>query len=376
MDSLPYELLAEIASFVSHEDILNLRLVQRRFKEVVTRKAFRLIVVHDTYPSVSRFLTLVDECMDAAILDGVECVTFDGKILDHFEMGAEPTIPTIENAFSKLGRFPNLNSLSLDFFPGSAPDEHEIYMSYYVSIQVAFWKLLAEQALRIPNLRRLNIGAMVSFLPQTITEEHPFVNLFRPLTTLSIYVVSLFQIRRLPMPILEFNDNLRRILFFANNLTTLDLGTVEFLGPTAPFNFESYRFPRLATLRLSNIVFAALEDGQEPPPVEAGQQLTVEKFILNHRAGLRRLELHDCVAALPDGEWHRVFGRFQHSLASLVEFTWVISKLEEWENMFLYAHPNGRLSIYTIAPGVKDQREDVAALEQLQAAVAIRCNLL
>ncbi|KAF7307427.1 40S ribosomal protein [Mycena indigotica] len=374
MDSLPLELLGEIATFVHHTELLSLRLVQRRFKDVVTRQAFQEIVVHDRYPSVRRFHTMLDECNDDEILEGVESVVFDGKDPDHFDMGADSTLPSIESAFSRLSRFPNLSSLNLDFFPGSTPDEYEIYMSYYVTIQVSFWRELAQQS--FPNLRRLNIGAMVSFLDETITPDHPFLELFRPLTTLSINIVSLFQMRRIPAQVLQFNQNLMNILSPTNNITSLELGTLDFLGPTAPYRFEAYRFPLLSHLKLSKIVFAAMEADELGPSVERGQRLTAEQFIINHRLSLRRLELENCLVALPDGQWCHVLRRLRKSLKLLLEFTWNITVAsgtdseEKEPKKFLYGVPMGRTRIYVLSPADDDRAEDLAALEQLQVAVA------
>nr|GAT47440.1 40S ribosomal protein [Mycena chlorophos] len=372
MDSLPNELLGEIAAFVSHEDRLNLRLVQGRFKDVVSRSAFHTIVVHDRGLSVRRFLSMVDECNDSSILESVECLVFDGKDLDHFEMGTEPTTPFIENAFRRLDRFPNLHTLTLDFFPSSTPDEFEIYFSYYVQIQMAFWKNLALND-AFPKLRRLTIGAMVSFLDHTVSEADPFLVLFRPLTTLSIDVVSLFQMRRIPWQVLEFADNLTRILSFAQNITTLELGTSsEFLGPTSPYHFEELRFASLRSLKLSHIVFAGLEESDQPLPVGEGPPLAAEQFISRHGRQLRRLELCDAMVALPLGKWLYVLARFRYTLAVLREFVWTITDAE-CQRRFLYGTTTGRRTVtYTLAIGPEDSEQDIAALNQLQMDVASR----
>ncbi|KAJ7201319.1 hypothetical protein GGX14DRAFT_699449 [Mycena pura] len=377
MDALPNEILGEVAYFLSRHDLLTLRFVERRFKDVVTRRAFNRLVTHDSFSSLLKFYVLVEECTDNMILDAVETIVFDGKDTDHFEMGADSTIDLIEKSFCLLYRFPNLTALSLDFFPESAPDESGVYLTYYVEVQLAFWNSIAQHPL--PNLRSLHIGSMVSYFPRRLDDDaDPFRDLFRPLTSLSLYVVSVFQMRRLPSEILDFNYNITRMLQVGTNITSLDLGTSDFLGPSLPFGFEHYTFPALRSLRLHQIIFPALPEDEIPPldPVIFGQRPTGEVLILNHRSVLRRLELCDCVAAAPDGAWDRVFRRFQHHLTALVEFTWTIKRGHP-EQHFLYARAKAQHHTYTLLQldeSGPDDPQDVAALDSLQSAVLLRRN--
>ncbi|KAJ7134985.1 hypothetical protein C8R43DRAFT_1132897 [Mycena crocata] len=237
--------------------------------------------------------------------------------------------------------------MAFEFFTESAPDKGEMYLTYYVEIQLALWTSL--ETTPLPRLRSLCIGSMVSCFPYGLEEDDSLLTIFHSLiTSLSISGVSLFQARRLPPEILNFSVNLSHILLAARNITSLQLGLEDLAGPTSPFQFENLRFPALASLTLHTIVFAGLADGEEPLISSIqGQGLTVEKFILNHKATLQRLELHDCVAAVPDGAWHRVFRRFRLQLSELVEFVWTTQATERNEN-FHYARPVGTLETYTL----------------------------
>ncbi|KAJ7103051.1 hypothetical protein B0H15DRAFT_191020 [Mycena belliarum] len=304
-------------------------------------------------------------------------------------MGAEPTTELVQASFSKLSRFPNLESLKLDFFPGSAPDKNEMYITYYVEIQLAFWAALARAPL--PRLRTLDIGWMVTYFPRTLQGDDPaaadpFFSLFRPLTTLSLSVVSLFQARRLPPEIISFATVVGRIFNAARNLTTLELGAGALLGLTSPFPFAHMRLPALAALTLHMIVFAGLSDDDlasaDPASLTddtgtASHRLDVETFILNHAPTLQRLALHDCAVALPDGEWHRVLRRFRFRLRELIEFKWSTNSSQPGEN-FLYGRVGGELHTYQLQDDnfvfVEDDPEDTAELQDLQSAVMDRKN--
>ncbi|KAJ7492138.1 hypothetical protein FB451DRAFT_1217121 [Mycena latifolia] len=385
MDSCPNEILAAIADFLDEPELFNLRLVGRRLKDVVTRPAYSRLVIRDNIPSVRRFHNLLTGCEDESpILDAVESVFFDGSEPDHFDMGAEPTTELIEAAFSLLYRFPNLHSLRLQFFPGSAPDKNEMYLTYYVEVQLAFWASLTSAPL--PRLRTLQIDWMVSYFPRELADEDPFLAVFRSVTTLSLSVVSLYQARRLPDEIRMFHERVRPMLMAAKNVTSLELGADALVGVTSPFELEIFRFPALTSLKLHTFVLAGLPDNdelssaQDDPYIFAlarGQSLSAEIFILNHRATLQRLALEDCAVALPDGEWHRVFRRFRLQLPRLVEFGWSAHSEHPGEN-FLYARAVGALLTYGLENPdfvfVADDPRDVAALEALQSAVMDRKN--
>ncbi|KAJ6601327.1 hypothetical protein DFH09DRAFT_560485 [Mycena vulgaris] len=383
MESCPNEILADIVEFLAEPDLFNLRLVGRRLRDLSTRSAFSRLVICDNISSVQRFYNLLTECDDSAILNGVEKVAFDGTCTDHFEMGAESTTELIETAFSLLYRLPNVRTLRLDFFPGSAPDKNEMYLTYYVEVQLAFWASLSRTPL--PSLRTLHIGAMVTYFPRLLKEQtDPFLHVFRPLTSLSISVVSLFQARRLPNEIMLFNFNMLTMIMTAQNITSLELGADTLAGITSPFPFEDFRFPALTSFALNTILFAGLPDddrlssaekGPSIFPDVSGQPLTVEMFILNHKATLQRIALHDCAIALPDGVWHRVFRRFRVQLPALVEFEWLTDDSEQRGN-FLYARSVGALQTYTVVEEdfLSDDPQDVASLDDLQSAVLDRKN--
>ncbi|KAJ7729266.1 hypothetical protein DFH07DRAFT_850412 [Mycena maculata] len=380
MDSCPNEILQDIVNFLPEADLFRLRLVERRLRDVSTRLAFSRLVVYDNISSVQRFHNLV-ECQDDMILHSVGHITFDGTSPDHFDVGAEPTPELLEKSFSLLSRFPKLESLRLDFFPDSAPDKNEMYLTYYVEVQIAFWIGLA--CTPLPQLRSLHIGSMVSYFPRCIdNDEDPFLRLFHPLTSLSISVVSLFQPRRLPDEILSFPQNVSNMVLAAQKLTSLDLGEHELAG-TSHFAFERLTFSALLSLRLHTFVFAGEKDDEvlPPPQVEGAQQpFGVEKFILRHKATLQHLQLRDCaVASQIGGSWHCLLRRFRLQLSQLIEFIWIANSAHpDQEQNFVYARPAGHLHTYTVIDEafefIADDPQDVAALEELQSVVLLRKN--
>jgi hypothetical protein len=200
--------------------------------------------------------------------------------------------------------------------------------------------------------------------------------LFRSLTTLSILAVSLVKNHRVPGHLLTFNPNMTCILTAAQNITSLELGTTVLTGPTSPFCFETLTFPSLTSLLLYTIVFAGLPDNQEPPPSAFldGQRLTVETFVLNHKATLQNLVLDNCAVPAPNGAWHRVFKRLRIQLSQLVEFSW-ITRHSRSDKKFIYAQPGGELNTYKVPEDDEpDNQNDTAALEDLQTAVILRRN--
>ncbi|KAJ7508579.1 hypothetical protein B0H11DRAFT_34572 [Mycena galericulata] len=379
MDSCPNEILADIVQYLPESDLLNVRLVGRRFKDVATRPAFSKLVVCDNMPSVQRFHKLLTESEDDRILHGVEAVKFDGTITEHFSIGADSTLDLLEKSFSLLHRLPSLHSLRLEFFPDSTPDStpdpNEIsFSTYYVEVQLAIWSGLG--AVPLPGgLRSLYIGEMVTYFPERL-ETEAFLDVFRPLTSLSISVVSLYQAGRIPAEILNFPNSLTLMLLMAQNLTSLELSANALAGRTSPFAFGALRFPALTSLRLQTIVFAGQHDDQAIPTGE-GQPLAAETFILHHKTTLRRLELRDCAVRDPEGAWHHVLHRLRIHLSKLVEFIWTVNSLQPGEN-FLYGHPVGPLGMYTVIDDdllfISDDPQDVAALEELKSVVLLRKN--
>lgn len=63
------------------------------------------------------------------------------------------------------------------------------------------------------------------------------------------------------------------------NLTSLSLQSNEFVGAADDFDIHGYHFPRLVSLTLGHFVFG---------------YATPDKFIIDHKHTLERLELKDC----------------------------------------------------------------------------------
>ncbi|KAJ6541861.1 hypothetical protein B0H19DRAFT_327291 [Mycena capillaripes] len=373
MDSCPNEILMDIVQILSKPDLLTLRLVGRRLKDVATCPAFTQLNVYDNTLSAQRFSSMMVECDDSMILHAVDTLIFDGTTPDHFDIGSEPTPIFFENAFSLLYRFPNLQNLTLDFFSETHPEKNQ-YISYYLKIQLVIWTSLSGTPL--PRLRTLRISSMATYFPHLLDEMDQFLALFRSLTTLSLSVISIVKASGWPGEVLTINPNVTCMLCAASNITSLQLGASVLAGPTSPFSFETLLFPALTSLVLHTTIFAGLPDGEDPPeaPLD-GQRLTVETFILNHKATLQCLVLRNCAVPVLNGAWHRVLKRFRFELSELVEFIWIVRGPQP-SKQFLYARPIGQLHTYEVADDgpIPDDQQDVGALEDLQTKVMLQRN--
>ncbi|KAJ7044964.1 hypothetical protein C8F04DRAFT_520206 [Mycena alexandri] len=286
----------------------------------------------------------------------------------------------LRDAFRSLSRFSNLQTLQFDFLEGSWPEHKADYFSHFVDIQLDIWRSLENTPL--PRLQTLSIGSMITHFPRILDETDPFLALFRTLDTLSISVVTPSQPLNsfVPEGILRFNDTLSCMLTAARNITSLELGLWRLLSPTCePFAFEALVFPALTALSLHNIMLQGAPDPDPDappspdPPLEIpdeGPKFTVETFILNHSATLKHLALYNCAVSAMHGSWHRVFKRFGAQLPELIEFASMtsVSGLS-----FPYARDIGR-GRYLVMPSIRQDPQDVAALEHFQTAVMFRRN--
>ncbi|KAJ7606815.1 hypothetical protein FB45DRAFT_899203 [Roridomyces roridus] len=386
MDSCPTEILLQIASFLpSEDDLQNLRLVGRRLCDAATQYAFLKLVVFDHACSVRRFIGLL-ECEDQRILHVVENVVFNGLQTDHYALGADPTLPLLTHALSLIHRLPKLHSLRLDFMPDednpTIPAEGgHTFNSYYLQVQLACIRGLTSNPLPLPRLRTLHLGSLHGYIPHELQTD-AFFTLFRPLTHLSIRVQSLLHRVNLPDEVSLFDETLSRIFENTPHLTSLELASASLEGPCSVFRFEDFRIPSLRSLSVRGFVLAGQDDGHPIPAsvVERGTPLALETFILNHAHMLRRLEMHDCVVALPNGSWDNVFRRIRLRLTQLVEFVWIAQPAEEMNCTVLYAgfDFNERVNPamrYAIRHDIMDfEGVQKVQLEMLQEAVLSRSS--
>lgn len=286
------------------------------------------------------------------------------------------TPPLLEQSFKLLHRFPNLKSLRVDFMPDEdnpvvpAEGGHSYY-SYYLQVQLSCLAGLSATH-GLPRLRTLHLGSFHTYIPSQ-QETDALLSLFCTLTSLSLSVLSLAHRVHLPSEAISFNASLLRILNAANNITSLELASHTYEGPLCTFAFEKLRFPALAALSLSRFVLAGQED-DEPIPAnvnEGGQRLTLETFILNHGHTLRRLAMHGCAVALPDGQWSCILRRFRLQLPLLVTF--VCPSLED--GTFPYVMFIDNVRRYQVSNLQEEDLEvDVKEMQHLQEVLLIRRN--
>jgi hypothetical protein len=148
-----------------------------------------------------------------------------------------------------------------------------------------------------------------------------------------------------------------------SSLTSLSLGSDEYIGPIDEFDINDHCFPHLRSLKLRRFVFGWYD---------------VPAFVIKHKSTLRSLELHgngmylDWNSDANQPYWSDVWKQFQVELTNLEEL--VVRRSG-------YAYSNCDSQPYVQLDGMwsfdtldleREQEEDAEALGKLQASVELR----
>ncbi|KAJ7810769.1 hypothetical protein B0H14DRAFT_1480769 [Mycena olivaceomarginata] len=317
MDILPLELLHTIAQDVrGHSDIRNLRLVSKSLNSVATPLAFRVIVVHDSVKSANA-VSFLQSC-DESITSLVHEVVFRGdpegsvELAGEAETSGEAGREALRIVFSGLNRFCNLQNLRLDFH-----DNYEEWdePTHYLLLQKDIFTALASSP--PPLLASLALIDMIA-VPDDIYAQEDFHRVFRSLKTLEISVLCNADLEGVYCDEVlgEFWDqSVPHMVRSATAVTALTIRSDLRVGALPAMTFDMF-LPHLSSLVLHKFV---LHDAVE--------------FILDHKATLTRLELHDCsIDGGLEGDiprpWHAVFALFEAELGALRDF--VFESESDW----------------------------------------------
>jgi hypothetical protein len=150
-----------------------------------------------------------------------------------------------------------------------------------------------------------------------------------------------------------------------SSLTSLSLGSDEYIGPIDEFDINDHCFPHLRSLKLQRFVFGWYD---------------VPAFIIKHKSTLRSLELHgngmyfDCDFSSDANQpyWSDVWKQFQVELTNLEE---LVVRSSDYANSDYDSQPYVRLDgmwSFDTLDLEREQEEDAEALGKLQASVELR----
>ncbi|KAJ6489165.1 hypothetical protein C8R47DRAFT_477029 [Mycena vitilis] len=376
MADLPQELLHAIAKDVEHDpSIFILRLVSKSLNSAVSPLAFRVIVVHDSVKSAEA-VTFLQNC-DGSLTSLVREIDFqgeEGRVRD--ETSGVTRRAALRTVFSRLSRFPNLQSLRLNF-NSSWEEEGDttfnlptLKPSHFLRLQNEMLATLA--ASPPPPITSLILNNLIA-VPDDIYAQEEFRRLFASLRELEISVISDTEVEGSYMldPLTTFwEKSVGHMVRGATAATALTIRSDQSVGagPTLP-TIGTF-LPHLTSLVLHKCAL----------------QSDVVNLILRHKATLTRLELKDC--SIDGGEngdyfpdpWHAVFALFRTELSALTNFVFDHAVEEPDEDIF---GRNSRFEYTMQDPGwgymqwdeeIAGGHQDLPALEELMAVVANRVS--
>ncbi|KAI0310535.1 hypothetical protein OF83DRAFT_1088309 [Amylostereum chailletii] len=317
---LPNELLVQIIKDVasSQADLLRLRSTDRKFRDLASPHAFRVLHVGYTPKSAKGLESLLDS---QAVAEYVEVISFEDTDEDmtKFVHDAEPNsddeamFSAYANALSALHRLPNLKSLSFAFFATDPEDEWETGPGpAYLQFQRTVFQALSRSPQPHPSLKSFKVEGILPYIHAAFTDP-----------AFATFIGSLHHLR---WSVLEdgnegsyfhrpFQDYWAtistRVLRPAVSLRSLSLAAGDITGGMPYINLHSVHCPHLESLSLTNVQFAA----------------DTEAFIVQHKGTLTELELDRCaidygyarMRGIPGRSWADVWDRFSRELGKLRE---------------------------------------------------------
>ncbi|KAF8146977.1 hypothetical protein K438DRAFT_1868391 [Mycena galopus ATCC 62051] len=319
MSYVPAELLLAIVDCIEGTAVLfNLRLVSKIFNVIAAPLVFRVVSVKDNVRSAEGLACL--QAGGTPTINAVQEIVFEGDPDEraHWrdaDITGQAGRDAVFAAFSGLAKFPNLHTLRFKFYPRFRELETSVFPenpSHFLLLQLGLFAVLAAHPM--PSLTSLELKNLIP-VPHNIYATEAFQNLFRPLTTLRISVLSDHSnqdARNADSSLCDFWEaSIPSILEISTRLTSLTMRSDYPVGirPASPLAF--IHLPMLTTLSLDNFVL---------DPARADYDIV--EFIVRHKATLTQLELFECsVYSVEKGvyprPWHAVFQRFRQELPSL-----------------------------------------------------------
>ncbi|KAJ7664339.1 hypothetical protein DFH06DRAFT_322075 [Mycena polygramma] len=316
MADIPVELLQAIVDWVEDTPVLfNLRLASRTFNAIATPRVFRVLTVRDRVQSADGLAMIQNGLEDTT--DAVQEIVFQGDPESEYtwrdeEVSGETGRHALCAAFSGLAKFRNLKTLRFKFHSSFREVSDE--PSHFLLLQLGLFEVLANHP--PPPLVSLMLHHIIS-VPNDIYTHEGFQNIFRPLTTLSISVLSENQSGSsyLSAPVAQFwGTSIPSMLTNAQYLTSLSLRTNYPVGVVPALPLAAIDFPALTALSLHNFIL-------DPSSAEHD----ILEFVVRHKATLTHLKLSACEvfggeARVYQRPWHVVLRRLQTELSRLRSF--------------------------------------------------------
>ncbi|KAJ7678079.1 hypothetical protein DFH06DRAFT_565787 [Mycena polygramma] len=349
MADLPMELLEIVAKELEHDPaIFSLRLVSKAFNTAATPLAFRVVVAKDNVKSAEAisFLQGCDESVTGLVREVVFRAEYDDETL------GEPGRAALKTVFSRLAKFPKLQSLRFSFYL-YIEDEYEDPPEIPTDLSFLQTTLFHALAANPPPLVSLTLHYMLA-TPSDIYTQEDFLRIIRSLQKLDISVLSAYY---KPSIVRFWDTTITHLLRSANALTALTLN-----GPPRLASLNGAFLPRLTSLSLYGCVFGSPE-----------RDADVIQFILRHNARLTRLQLSACSidsGSLEARPWHAVFALFEAKLHRLRAFVFDFVERDVFDYTYV-DYWKGGVSRRHRTP-IGDQHRDFSALESLQAVMVSR----
>ncbi|KAJ6523294.1 hypothetical protein B0H19DRAFT_651849 [Mycena capillaripes] len=316
MSDVPVELLLAIVDWVEDNSILfSLRLASKTLNAVATPLVFRVITLKDSAESAAGLALLQNG--GEMTTNAVQEIVFRGVDVESIDedTSGKAVREALCAAFSGLAKFCNLKTLRLDFYCHFRELPLPAEPSHFRLLQRGLFAALA--AYPPPPLDSLTLTSVIA-LPDSIYTQETFQNIFRPLTTLYISVLTDNQSHGayLQAPVCDFWEvSIPSILRSAPRITWLTIRTNHPVGVVPASPLATIHFPALTTLSLRNFILDASRSVDHD----------VLEFIVRHKATLKHLALDAC--EVYGGEtrvyrrpWHVVLQRLQHELSALRSF--------------------------------------------------------
>ncbi|KAF8132165.1 hypothetical protein K438DRAFT_1884996 [Mycena galopus ATCC 62051] len=377
MSHIPVELLLAIVDSVEDTAVLfNVRLASKTFNAVATPPIFRVLSVRDSVRSAEGLACL--QAGGTATRNAVQEIVFDGDLIggDNWSdehITVQPGRDALFAAFSGLAKFCNLRILHFEFHAQfrelettSFPDNP----SHLLLLQIGLLYNFVLATRPPPPLTSLTLHHLIP-MPHNIYATEAFQNLFRPLKTLDVSVLSEYGSHVYEKsPLCDFwKASVPSLLKNATNVTSLTLRSGYPVGVRPALALASIHLPVLTALSLHNFVLDS-----------ARADYDVAEFILCHKVALRHLDLSDCYVYGGEGEmgvyprpWHDVLQRFKEELSSLRSFRMTDTSNGYSAYVCLHRHAGYYTFDDEAVPLASDL--DVAALQSLQSVVESRSTL-
>ncbi|KAJ7664343.1 hypothetical protein DFH06DRAFT_322156 [Mycena polygramma] len=373
MVDIPVELLQAIVDWVEDTPVLfNLRLASRTFNAIATPRVFGVLTVRDSVQSAEG-LVLIQNGLEDTTTDAIQEIVFQGDPkTDHTwrdeEVSGETGRQALCAAFSGLAKFRNLKILRFQFYHCFREFSDE--PSHFLLLQQGLFEALAAHP-PLP-LDSLTLYHIIS-APDNIYTHEGFQNIFRPLTTLSISVLSENQSGNayLSAPLGQFwGTSIPSMLMNARCLTSLSLRTNYPVGVVPALPITTIDLPALTALSLYNFVL-------DPSSAEHD----ILEFVVRHKATLTHLKLSACEvfggeARVYQRPWDAVLRRLETELYRLRSFQLMENDRTPYGSYEESRGPFGYLFLvdghHYHADDHAEPGEDRAALKSLMSTVAAR----